>query len=243
MINTIILAFVLFTATIMSDCPTGQVLCGGTCTQLNTDPFNCGSCGYICDNDATCSNGRCDCQNGQGNDQGCPNGHHVGQNCSCCLNPCNGQGSPFWGMALQPGGCPGFFTTDLTAKTCCLSCFADPNCVQWAFAAQSHFAPGTCTNPGGCCEQDIFVQNLTMFNLTAQAHCTFPIVSVVGLGDGGGRCLSEVTPCYPKNDPIFPPETSDLRCALRPSPPPGRNGDNGDTQGNNNDQGFMDNSQ
>jgi hypothetical protein len=29
-------------------CPTGTVCCNGTCTSLNSDPYNCGACGYVC---------------------------------------------------------------------------------------------------------------------------------------------------------------------------------------------------
>jgi len=29
-------------------CPPGQTICGGTCTDLNKDPMNCGACGVSC---------------------------------------------------------------------------------------------------------------------------------------------------------------------------------------------------
>jgi hypothetical protein len=29
-------------------CPTGTACCNGTCTIVNSDPNNCGDCGYVC---------------------------------------------------------------------------------------------------------------------------------------------------------------------------------------------------
>jgi hypothetical protein len=29
-------------------CPEGQTKCSGVCTNLNTDPQNCGACGTVC---------------------------------------------------------------------------------------------------------------------------------------------------------------------------------------------------
>jgi len=40
-------------------CPSGQTTCGSSCVNLNTDPNNCGQCGYGCPSGGTCSQGTC----------------------------------------------------------------------------------------------------------------------------------------------------------------------------------------
>jgi hypothetical protein len=43
-------------------CSAGQVVCAGSCTSLNTDATNCGSCGTVCsfaNASATCTGGMC----------------------------------------------------------------------------------------------------------------------------------------------------------------------------------------
>jgi hypothetical protein len=36
-----------------------QVICGGRCVYLSSDPNNCGSCGYSCSAGLLCCSGRC----------------------------------------------------------------------------------------------------------------------------------------------------------------------------------------
>ncbi len=40
-------------------CPAGQLLCGGACTPVLTNPMNCGACGHACSASQTCNNGAC----------------------------------------------------------------------------------------------------------------------------------------------------------------------------------------
>lgn len=40
-------------------CPAGQNRCGGTCTNLRTDPNNCGKCGQRCTGGTVCKSGAC----------------------------------------------------------------------------------------------------------------------------------------------------------------------------------------
>ena len=41
-------------------CPDGQILCGDRCSDTNTDPLNCGSCGEACGGGEVCNMGGCD---------------------------------------------------------------------------------------------------------------------------------------------------------------------------------------
>lgn len=41
------------------ECPLGQVVCGGACTDVATDPAHCGGCDAACGDGEECSGGRC----------------------------------------------------------------------------------------------------------------------------------------------------------------------------------------
>ena len=45
-------------------CSSGQLECGGTCINTQTDGQNCGACGKTCGSGSTCQNGTCSCANG-----------------------------------------------------------------------------------------------------------------------------------------------------------------------------------
>ena len=40
-------------------CTVGQTICGGVCTNTQSDPGNCGGCGAICPQGKVCSTGAC----------------------------------------------------------------------------------------------------------------------------------------------------------------------------------------
>ncbi|MCC7539678.1 MAG: hypothetical protein IT379_25875, partial [Deltaproteobacteria bacterium] len=74
-------------------CPPGQVACGASCTDTNTDPLNCGACGTSCGPSATCDDGDCGCPVGQTDcDDGpalsCANLTSDRSNCGACGTAC-----------------------------------------------------------------------------------------------------------------------------------------------------------
>jgi hypothetical protein len=42
-----------------SPCPPGLIVCGSTCSDLSTDPYNCGACDHACATGAACAGGAC----------------------------------------------------------------------------------------------------------------------------------------------------------------------------------------
>lgn len=82
-------------------CPSGQNLCSGTCTNPETDSSNCGGCGNICSGGQICSGGSCQCPSGQDLCSGkCINPTTDSNNCGGCGNICD------TGFECRDGKCP-----------------------------------------------------------------------------------------------------------------------------------------
>jgi hypothetical protein len=78
-------------------CSEGSVRCSGTCTEVETDPDNCGACGNVCPVWAPyCSDGICFDTNCGGADL-----NWDSSNCGTCGNVCP------WGTACVWGFCEG----------------------------------------------------------------------------------------------------------------------------------------
>jgi hypothetical protein len=74
-----------------SICPSGQILCNGTCTDTSANSQNCGACGKICALDSICINGAClsPCLPGQTSCNGsCVDIGSNSQNCGACGKVC-----------------------------------------------------------------------------------------------------------------------------------------------------------
>jgi len=75
---------------ILDDCPLGQVLCGSTCVDLDTDSSHCGACDASCSVNATCSGAVCVCRHGFQNCDGeCVNLLSDASNCGSCGTVCS----------------------------------------------------------------------------------------------------------------------------------------------------------
>lgn len=159
-----------------------DTICNNHCKNLKKDRNNCGICGNKCPSGSKCISGICVCKDVKGVKQAlcngkcvpaCLTGEHFNANCECCLDVCSQLGAPMWSNTIQPGG-NGVITSDTTAQSCCLSCYNDPACAQWAFQTVcSHNVGTTCVNP------------------------LIPYV------EGGGRCESQLNNCFPTpNAPI-----------------------------------------
>jgi hypothetical protein len=88
-------------------CPAPNTNCGTTCTNTQTDPNNCGSCGHSC-NGGSCVGGRCNCSSAPGLTlcgNTCVNLQTDPANCGSCGNVC--PPGTTCGNAVQSGACTG----------------------------------------------------------------------------------------------------------------------------------------
>ncbi len=105
------------------NCADGESVCGGVCTDLDTDRDNCGTCGTTCGDGLVCAGGQCV--------EGCTSGRI---NCAgVCVDP-----------ASDEANCGGCGVDDPTAV-----CAADETCLAGTCgcAAGELTCNGTCTDP------------------------------------------------------------------------------------------------
>ncbi len=78
-----------------SNCPAGRRDCGGTCVDLNASQSNCGACGVVCDDEAFCNAGTCECN--AADEVVCGNEcvPVSNENCGACGNDCSASGRCF----------------------------------------------------------------------------------------------------------------------------------------------------
>jgi hypothetical protein len=112
------------------------------CSNLNTDPMNCGACGMVCG--GTCTNGTCTVGTCPAGQVGCPaSGTCIPTGTCCNSGECTitGEVCPMpGGQCACPTGekeCMGTIMSCISNAACCM----DSDCTNGA----------KCTNPGGAC--------------------------------------------------------------------------------------------
>ena len=139
--------------------------CPSGCTNISTDPSNCGSCGDVCPHGDTCVGAVCtppaSCHGGPvctGVDQccssGCTNIDTDPNNCGSCGNQC-AYGAPCVGAVCQPtcNGGPACTGVDQCCSSGCTNTETDPkNCGYCGNVCYSGYtcSYGTCTPPASC---------------------------------------------------------------------------------------------
>ena len=87
------------------DCEAGQIACGEFCTDPDTDRFNCGECGNVCDLLEECDNGTCKCKDPYEDCGGtCVDPRIDRRNCGMCGNECDPLAQCVGGRCVCPPG-------------------------------------------------------------------------------------------------------------------------------------------
>jgi hypothetical protein len=75
-------------ASVCGGCAGGGSLCGGVCTNLSIDSYNCGTCGTTCGAGETCVSGSCVCSSGNACGGTCVDTTTDQNHCGACGNLC-----------------------------------------------------------------------------------------------------------------------------------------------------------
>jgi len=130
----------------------GTTTCNGDCTDLQTDPNNCGACGSVCEEGFLCSAGACLCAVGVPCNDGCVDLDSDSQNCGTCGTVCVG-GTCTAGTCSCAGGqascddaCTDVQTDDNNCGECGNACNAGETCEAGSCACTSATCDGVCVD-------------------------------------------------------------------------------------------------
>jgi hypothetical protein len=119
-------------------CASGTALCGTACVNLNTDPGNCGACGYVCASGACC--------NGV-----CVNLTSDNNNCGACGNVCHGGKYCAGGSCVCPPGLVDCSGTCCSPNACCGGACRDLSGDPANCGSCGHVCTGLHTCQNGVC--------------------------------------------------------------------------------------------
>jgi hypothetical protein len=157
-------------------CSPGLSACGSYCTNLASDPYNCGACGYVCDEPGpyeygACIDGRCEyaCAEGAVYCNGfCTFLGWDPYNCGGCGNVCPGS-APY----CNQGTCRACPTGQVLCDGRCVDLASDPDncgaCGNVCGGGTPYCTQGACTNCGGYGAG--FCDGVCVNLLSNNAHC------------------------------------------------------------------------
>jgi hypothetical protein len=125
-----------------SECDDGRVECDGTCRNLQTDEFNCGSCGAVCRSGQICIRGRCD----------------LGAECAPGTALCGGECVDVTNSPIHCGACgvtcaDGFFCSNGACMPRCLTGQCGGICVDLGYDPNNCGSCGFACSSGQVCSQ------------------------------------------------------------------------------------------
>jgi hypothetical protein len=191
----------------------GPTTCNGQTVNTQTDTQNCGACGHACATGATCTNGTCECPNGQIDCTGkCANTSTDIQNCGKCGTLCQStgdaglQGGGMWGceggtcvvdctgaLSSCTDGCFDFTKDDNHCGNCTTACGMQTCCTSSCTDTTSDNANcGTC---GAACTTG---QTCTTSHCctTGDSWCTSACVNTNTNATNCGKCGNACTGGY-----------------------------------------------
>ena len=175
-------------------CLSPMLVCGGQCTDVETDASNCGACGNVCMPGATCAAGQCTCPSGQVICNGaCTDLGSDSSNCGGCNQVCAAGLACSGGTCACPSGessCAGAGCVDLSTDPqncghCGHICPNGDGCMNGSCGCPS----GSTTCPSGCVDTNTDPQNC--------GGCGNPCDP--GETCSGGNCVCAGSPTDPDN--------------------------------------------
>jgi hypothetical protein len=182
--------------TVAPGCPSGQAMCGTTCTSLATDRNNCGTCARTCGASQTCSAGICACTGGLTDCAGaCVDLQSNGADCGACGHAC-ATGTVCSGGSCVKGGC-GASTTNCNGSCVDLqSSVLDCGACGHGCASGQSCSAGTCACPSGStlCGSACTATSTDSLNCGSCGHACGAGSSCVG-GSCALSCAAGTTVC------------------------------------------------
>ncbi len=182
-------------------CSAGQTPCGSYCTNLASDPYNCGACGYRCDEPGpyeygACLYGRCEyaCAEGAVYCNGfCTFLGGDPYNCGECGNVC-----PASAPYCDQGTCRVCPTGQVLCGGTCVDLASDPDncgaCGNVCGGTTPYCAEGACTYCGGY--GVALCNGVCVYILSDNANCgACGVVCDTGENCTGGVCLGTCSGC------------------------------------------------
>ncbi len=172
----------------VASCAEGEAECDGSCTDLATDPLNCGACSNVCGAGQLCSNGGCASSCAEGLTECCGTCADITSDpdhCGGCV--CGDSGSAGAGGAAPAG--------EACAENCsdgvCVGTCPDPDGNPGCCDENAAYDPTKTICGGACVDPDNNVQHCgDCFNLCAEGEKCSSGNCVSGCGETETECGS-----------------------------------------------------
>ncbi len=177
-------------------CGTGQSCCSGICTNLQTDPSNCGSCSNACNSGVSCVDGSCSCP--EDNPNVCPtdsttictNLQTDPSNCGICGTKCGSD------QTCAGGNC---VCTDTNLTLCsgvCVDITSNHDNCGGCGSSHACASDQTCVGGKCSCNTGLTLCSSQCVNLLTDTNNCGDCGIICSIGCSGGSC-EKVTLGFP----------------------------------------------